>query len=389
MKKRIFSLQRLCCFLICTVAIASTTAETVPRKKKYEPTAVRPSISKVLFGEIETQQVFKYTLKNSKGMLVQIINYGAAITDIIIPDKDGKMGNVVLGFDSLKSYSGSMNALMGAVVGRVANRIADKKFTLDGKEYTLSSDIHGGINGFNKKIWVGKELPGKKEVGLKLNYFSKDGDEGFPGNLQVSITYILTNNNELKINYTAATDQATPVVLTNHSYFNLSGGKKDKVLDTEIKILAHQYLESDNAGIPTGIFIDVKGTPFDFTLPQKIGTRINENNKQLQRGNGYDIAFVLNNPTGRLIPAVTAYDSSSGRAMDVYTTEPGLVFYTGNHLSEGAAGRNGKPFTKNGAFCLETQHFPDSPNRPAFPNCILRPGEKYQSQTVYKFYVVN
>ncbi len=347
----------------------------------------KPTIGKVLFGEIEGQQVYEYTLKNSSGMLVKIISYGAAITNIITPDKNGEMGSVVLGFDSLNLYRGPMNALMGAAVGRVANRIANKKFTLDGKEYILSSNIHGGVNGFNKKIWEVEEVPGRKEVALKLSYFSKDGEEGFPGNLHVTITYTLTNNNELKINYTAETDKATPVVLTNHSYFNLSGGKEDKALNTEVNIFADQYLESDNAGIPTGNFIDVKGTPFDFTQPQKIGKRIGENNDQLKRGNGYDITFSLRNATGKLVQAASAYEPLSGRLMEVYTTEPGVVFYTGNHLSERTIGRGGKPFIRYGAFCLETQHYPDSPNKPEFPNCILRPGEKYLSQTVYKFSV--
>lgn len=370
---------RLLCLLMITVhafAIAKDTAE-------------KPSIRKAFFGETEGKQIYQYTLTNSKGMLVKVINYGATITDIITPDKNGEMRSVVLGFDSLTSYTGRMNALMGAAVGRVANRIANGKFTLDGKEYILTSNIHGGLLGFHKKIWDIKELPEKKQVALRMTYFSKDGEEGYPGNLSVTITYTLTNNNELKINYAATTDKATPVVMTNHSYFNLSGGKDDKTLNTELNIFADQYLAATKDNMPTGKIQDVKGTPFDFRESQKIGKHIKENNEQLIWGGGYDLTFVLRNATGKLALAASAYEPLSGRAMQVYTTEPGLVFYTGNYLSEKIIGRGGKPFTKNGAFCLETQHFPDSPNQPGFPNTILRPGETYKSQTVYTFSVRN
>lgn len=347
----------------------------------------KPSISKRFFGETEGQNIYEYTLKNSKGMLVKVINYGATITDIVTPDKNNEMGSVVLGFDSLTSYTGRSNGVLGASVGRVANRIANRKFTLDGKEYELTSNIHGGVQGFHKKIWNIEEVRGNKAVALKMTYFSKDGEEGYPGNLSVTIMYTLTNNNELTINYSATTDMATPVVLTNHSYFNLSGGKSAKVLNTELTIFADQFLEAGKELMPTGNFLDVKGTPFDFTQPKKIGDQIMDNNPQLVAARGYDLAYVLRNQTGKPALAASAYEPLSGREMRVYTTEPGLIFYTANHLNEKIIGRGGKPFTKNGAFCLETQHFPDSPNQPKFPNTILRPGQAFTSQTVYKFSV--
>ncbi|MDD4636990.1 MAG: galactose mutarotase [Bacteroidales bacterium] len=376
--------SRLFCLLLITVyALAPAKVSGSYPQQTSGGKSETPAISKTFFGETDGQKVYQYTLTNSKGMQVKVINYGGTITDIITPDKMGEMGSVVLGFDSLPSYTGRANALMGASVGRVANRITNKQFTLDGKEYILTSNIHGGMKGFDKRIWEIKELPGKKEVALRMTYNSKDGEEGYPGNLNVVIVYTLTDANELKIDYTAKTDKATPVILTNHSYFNLSGGKDNKSLNTELSIAGDQYLEASEGNFPTGKLIDVKGTPFDFTSPQLIGSRIAE----VKENNGYDLTYVLRNQTGKLALAAIAYESLSGRVMEVYTTEPGVVFYTGNYLSERTKGRGGKPFTKNGAFCLETQHFPDSPNHPGFPNSILRPGETYKSQTVYKFLV--
>jgi aldose 1-epimerase len=342
------------------------------------------TISKEYYGETGGNKIFLYTLKNSKGMQVKVINYGGAITDIITPDKNGQFESVVLGFDALKPYTGHENSLFGSTVGRVANRISNAKFRLDGKEYTLTSNIHGGQQGFDRKVWSIEEVNTGKAAALKLTYLSKDGEEGFPGNLNVTVTYTLTQNNELKIDYLATTDKATPVVLTNHSYFNLSGSKSANVLNTELTIFADQYLESGAGNIPTGKIMDVTGTPFDFRRSQQIGKRIEE----IKDGNrGYDLTYVLRNKTGKPGLAARAYEPLTGRSMEVYTTEPGVVFYTGNYLSNEVVGRNGKPFTKHGAFCLETQHFPDSPNKPKFPTVILRPGETFKSQTVYKFSV--
>lgn len=342
--------------------------------------ADKPSITKVPYGEINGQQVYQYTLTNSKGMQVKVINYGATITDILAPDRDNKLGDVALGFDSLKQYMGRDNALLGAAVGRVANRIANKKFSLDGKEYLLPSNIHSGPMGFDKQVWAIEEVPGSKQVALKLSYLSKDGENGFPGNLRTIITYTLTNNNELKLTYLATTDKATPVVITNHTYFNLAG-TTEKVGNTLLSILADKYLEADRDVMPSGKLLDVKGTPFDFTRPKEIGKDI------AATGNGYDLTFALRNTSGRLALAATAYEPTSGRMLQVYTTEPGLVVYTGNHFNPRIMGRGGQHFNKWGALCLETMHFPDSPNQPAFPNVILRPGETFRSETIYKFSV--
>ncbi|MDB5158736.1 MAG: Aldose 1-epimerase [Mucilaginibacter sp.] len=340
-----------------------------------------PSITKILFGETEGQNIYQYTLQNSNGMQVKVINYGATITDIITPDKNGEMGDVVLGFDALRQYLSKDNARMGAIRGRVTNRIANNRFTIDGKEYNVVTSKNGEVLGLNKRIWNIEELPGDKEVALKVTYLSKDGEEGFPGNLDLTVIYTLTNKNELKINYKVTTDKPTPVVLTSHSYFNLSGGKNDKILNTQLQFFAHQYLETTNGGIPTGNLLDVKETPFDFTNAEQIGKRIADFNK----GDGYDLTYVLRNQTGKLALAAIAYEPTSGRVMKTYTTEPGVVFYTGNGFNDKIKGKGGKPFTKHGAFCLETQHYPDSPNQPKFANVILRPGETFTSETIYQF----
>ena len=384
MKKLILSFRLFCILLISINALAgSKHIEGLPLGKSVDKTA-NQSITKVFYGETAGQKIYQYTLKNRSGMKVKVINYGGAITDIITPDKNGKFESIVLGFDSLKSYVGRDNSLFGSTVGRVANRISNAKFQLDGKEYKLTSNIHGGKEGFDKRIWKIEEVNNGKSVALKLTYLSKDGEEGFPGNLNLTITYTLTQSNELEIDYQATTDKATPVVLTNHSYFNLSGGKSAKVLNTELTIFADQYLESGNGNIPTGKILKVNGTPYDFTKSQPIGKHIEE----IKDGNGgYDLTYVVRNKTAKLALIASAYESVSGRMMEVYTTEPGVVFYTGNYLSESVVGRGGNPFTKQGAFCLETQHFPDSPNQLSFPNCIVRPGEILKSQTVYKFSV--
>ena len=388
MKNVIYCLGLTCILMISTSAVAFSGLHGT----NSEPIAINKSgksmINKMLVGEAEGQKVFEYTLTNSSGMQVKVINFGGKITDIITPDKNGEMGSVVLGFDSIKSYTDLTSPSMGATIGRVGNRISNKKFTLDGQEYNLTANIHGGLKGFNKRFWNIEEIPGKKEQALRMTYFSKDGEEGYPGNLHVTVTYVLTNNNELKINYAATTDKATPVVLTNHSYFNLSGGKEAKILNTEVTILADLYLEANKEVIPTGNILKVRGTPFDFTTLQKIGKRIDDNHEQLVSAKGYDLTYVLRNQSGRLALAAKASDPSTGRVLQVYTTEPGIIFYTGNNLSEKVTGRGGKQFVKNAGFCFETQHFPDSPNQPKFPNTILRPGQKFSSRTIFKFSVM-
>jgi aldose 1-epimerase len=364
------------------LSLSLLTAENV--FSQNQKAAKKSSIIKEQMGQVQGEDVFRYTLQNKTGMQVELITYGAAITNIVTPDKDGKMSSVVLGFDSLSQYSGNDNSLMGSTVGRVANRISNKKFTLDGQDYTLSSDIHGGVNGFDKRIWKAKEISKKNEPAVEMTYLSKDGEEGFPGNLLVTVTFTLKNNNDLVIDYKATTDKATPLVLTNHTYFNLSGGKDNKALNTELTVFADQFLQYGDGSMPTGNISNVKETPFDFTSSKTIGKDIE---KVQQYTNGYDVTFVLRNQTGKLAMAAKAFEPLSGRELEVYTTEPGVVFYSGNWLSEKVKGRNGIPYTKNGAFCLETQHYPNSINTPAFPNTVLRPKETFNSQTIYRFLV--
>ena len=369
-------------FCLSFLSLTSLVTENVFSQNKNS--AKKSFISKEQIGQVQGKDVFRYTLQNKTGMQVQLITYGAAITNIVTPDKYGKMSSVVLGFDSLSQYAGNENSLMGSTVGRVANRISNKKFRLDGQEYTLSSDIHGGVNGFDKHIWEGKEISKKNELAVEMTYLSKDGEEGFPGNLLVTVTFSLKNNNDLIIDYKATTDKATPLVLTNHTYFNLSGGEINKVLNTELTVLADQFLEYGEGSMPTGNILNVKDTPFDFSSSKNIGKDIE---KVQQYTNGYDVTFVLRNQTGKLALAAKAFEPLSGRELQVYTTEPGVVFYSGNWLSEKVKGRNGIPYTKNGAFCLETQHYPNSINTPAFPNTVLRPKETFISKTIYRFLV--
>lgn len=375
-------LQLTTCFSFLFLALLVT--ENVFSQKPDQ--SKKSFITKKKIGQVQEQDVFEYTLQNKTGMQIQLITYGAAITNVVTPDKDGKMSSVVLGFDSLSQYASNDNSLMGSTVGRVANRISNKKFTIDGQEYTLSSDIHGGVNGFDKRVWKAKEISKKNELAVEMTYLSKDGEEGFPGNLLVTVTFTLKNNNDLVIDYKATTDKATPLVLTNHTYFNLSGGKSDKALDTELTVLADQYLEYGDGSLVTGKILNVKQTPFDFTTPKTIGKDIE---KVQQYTNGYDVTFALRNQTGKLALAAKAFEPLSGRALEVYTTEPGVVLYSGNWLSEKVKGRNGVPYTKNGAFCLETMHYPNSVNTPSFPTTILRPKETFTSQTIYRFLVRN
>jgi aldose 1-epimerase len=344
-----------------------------------------PGITKSVFGDINGKKVYQYTIVNKTGMIVKIITYGASITDIITADKNGRMGNVVFGFDSLASYTGSQNALMGAVVGRVANRIAGGAFVLDGQNYQLSANIHGGKLGFDKKVWTAVEPLSKKQQSLTLTYFSKNGEEGYPGNLKVSVSYILSDKNELLIKYSATTDKATHVNLTNHTYFNLSGGHDLTVLNTNLSIASDQFLEAGNGNMPTGKILDVSGTPLDFSKKHKIGERINDKYLPLTKANGYDLTYVLRNQTGKLKLAASAYEPVSGRLLQAYTTEPGLVFYTANHFNKNILGRGNVPAIKYGAFCLETQHYPDAPNQATFPTTRLNPGEIYHSETTFKF----
>lgn len=362
------------------------------QSKKSEDTmeTTKASISKQPWGELpDGQKVDIYTLKNTKGMEVKISNYGGLITHWTAPDKNGKFEDVVLGYDSLSGYLES-SPFFGALVGRYGNRIGGAKFTLDGKTYNLLQNngpnhLHGGKKGFDKVVWNTEELTDGR-IGLKLNYVSKDGEEGYPGNLNTEILYVLTDDNSLEITYTATTDKPTVVNLTQHSYFNLTGGKTDH-LGHEVMINADRFVPVDKTLIPTGELKAVKGTVFDFTTPKAIGKGINDTTDiQIKVGGGYDHCWVLNqSKKDSLVLAATAYEPVSGRFMEVFTTEPGVQFYTGNFLDGKITGKNGVVYNKRSGFCFETEHFPDSPNQAAFPSVVLRPGETYNTKTIFKF----
>lgn len=362
------------------------------QSKKSEDTmeTTKASISKQPWGELpDGQKVDIYTLKNIKGMEVKISNYGGLITHWTAPDKNGKFEDVVLGYDSLSGYLES-SPFFGALVGRYGNRIGGAKFKLDGKTYNLLQNngpnhLHGGKIGFDKVIWKTEELTDGR-IGLKLNYVSKDGEEGYPGNLNTEIIYVLTDDNALEITYTATTDKPTVVNLTQHSYFNLTGGKTDH-LGHEVMINADRFVPVDKTLIPTGELKEVKGTVFDFTTPKAIGKGINDTTDiQIKVGGGYDHCWVLNQgKKDSLVLAATAYEPTSGRFMEVFTTEPGVQFYTGNFLDGKITGKNGVVYKKRYGFCFETEHFPDSPNQVGFPTVVLRPGETYNTKTIFKF----
>ena len=341
------------------------------------------SITEKPYGQFNDQPVTQYTIVNPSGMQVSIINYGGAVTDILTPDKQGNKANVILGYSSLDGFVQKANPYFNALIGRYGNRIDHGKFTLGGKDYTLAGNdhgnsLHGGNKGFDKVIWQAAKLPG--DSAIELSYLSKDGEEGYPGNLTVKVVYTLTAANELKIDYTATTDNATPVNLTNHCYFNLSGGEDSTILGHELQILADRYTAVNENLIPTGKLPDVKGGPMDFTSFKTIGNDI------AKVEGGYDHNWVLNKKDGSFEKVATLKDSKSGRQMEVWTTEPGLQFYSGNFL-DGTLNntRDGRKYIKHAGLCLETQHFPDSPNQSSFPNTILKPGETYKQTTVYAF----
>jgi aldose 1-epimerase len=339
------------------------------------------------FGKTEDgQPTDLYILTNKNGLEAAITNYGGTVVYLKAPDRDGKFDDVVLGYYNLEGYAGG-KAYIGATVGRYANRIAHATFMLDGTTYTLAKNdgdnhLHGG---FSKRVWTTKDASSSAGQALELSYLSKDGEEGFPGNLSVKVVYTLTDQNELKIDYSATTDKDTVLNLTNHAYFNLAGQGNGDILQQQLMIKADRFTPIDAVSIPTGELRSVKGTPFDFAALTAIGARIDQNDEQLKLGKGYDHNWVLNNPTpGSLFLAAQAYDPHSGRVLEVFTTEPGLQLYTGNFL-DGIHGRDGKGYNRRNAFCLETQHFPDSPNKPNFPSTELKPGQHFQSTTIYKF----
>jgi len=344
------------------------------------------SITEKPYGSYNNEAVTQYTLTNPSVMQVGIINYGGTVTDIITPDKQGNKGNVVLGYSSLEGFLQKGNPYFNALIGRYGNRIDKGKFKLDGKEYTLAGNdhgnsLHGGNKGYDKVMWKAARLPG--DSSLELTYLSKDGEEGYPGNLNIKVIYTLTAANELKIDYSATTDKATPVNLTNHCYFNLSAGKDSTILGHELQILADRFTEVNDNLIPTGKLPDVKGGPMDFTSFKVIGKDLP------QVKGGYDHNWVLNKKEGSFEKIASLRDAASGRQMDVWTSEPGLQFYSGNFLDGSLTQtRDGAKYVKHAGLCLETQHFPDSPNQPSFPNTILKPGETYKQTTVYAFSVI-
>lgn len=352
--------------------------------------AVRVTTSR--FGETpDGALIQRYTLTNKHGITVVIINYGAIVVSLQAPDRQGRLADIVLGYDTLAEYIAD-ESYFGAVVGRYGNRIARGQFELERVTYTLATNngpnhLHGGNKGFNKVIWQGEPLSRSNEAGVKLTYLSRSGEEGYPGNLHVTVKYWLTEGNELRIEYQAATDKATPVNLTHHSYFNLAGHDSGSVLDHELMINAARFCPVDSVLIPTGQLQGVAGTPLDFNTPTTIGARIEQPDPQLQYAGGYDHNWVLNRSTGELTLAARVREPTSGRVMEVYTTEPGLQFYSGNFLDGTIKGKGGSVYNHRGGFCLEAQHFPDSPNQPNFPSTILTPGSRYQQTTIYKFTV--
>lgn len=340
------------------------------------------------FGNVEGQPVDRFTLSNQSGLTIKLLTYGGIIQTIETPDAEGSLANITLGFSTLEEYI-AHSPFFGALTGRVANRIADGRFSIDGEAFQIPLangpfSLHGGVKGFDKHVWEATDV----DLGVKLSRVSPDGEEGFPGNLSVEVTYSLVENNGLRIDYLATTDKPTIVNLTNHAYFNLAGDGAPNVEEHIIQLNASHYTPVNEFFIPTGEIAPVRGTPFDFTTPHSIGERIREPHEQILRGMGYDHNFVIdrNDADNRtLVPVATVTEPTTGRRLDVSTTMPGVQFYTGNFLTGRFGGTAGKAYRQGAGFCLETQHFPDAPNQPNFPSMVLRPGETYQTTTVFTF----
>jgi aldose 1-epimerase len=351
----------------------------------------QPAITKASFGKTKDgQSVDLYTLRNTKGMETKITNYGGIVVTLTAPDRDHKFADVALGYNDLESYMNPPFPYFGAIIGRYGNRIAKGRFTLNDHEYKLAvnngeNHLHGGLKGFDKVVWTAKQKTTSDGPALVLSYLSKDGEEGYPGNLRVTVTYTLTNNNELKIDYSATTDKDTVTNLTHHSYFNLAGEGNGDILNHMVVLKASRFVPTDAGSIPTGELKNVAGTPFDFLQPNAIGARINQDDEQLKLGNGYDHTWVIDGSAGVLRMAASVFEPTSGRVMEVWTTEPGVQFYTGNFLDGSRPGKSGHAYPRRSGFCLETQHYPDSPNRPNFPTTTLRKGATYRSTTIYRF----
>ncbi|AYL99024.1 aldose epimerase family protein [Mucilaginibacter celer] len=388
MKNNMNLLMMLSCSAVIFTACSGNPKTTDSTVKDSTTVATQQIPDSANFGaDVQGQQVKLFSLKNKNGATVAITNYGGRIVSLLVPDKDGKATDVVLGYDSLKSYQKKGEPYFGAIIGRYGNRIAKGQFTLEGKAYQLDindgvNTLHGGFNGFYGKVFSAKQLSASQ---LELTYISKDGEGGYPGNLTATVVYTLSDDNALKIEYKATTDKTTIVNLTNHAYFNLNGAGSETITDNVLQINADAFLPVNTTLIPTGVLQPVKGTPFDFTISKTIGKDINTADEQLKNGKGYDHNFVLNKHD-LTTPVATVKSAVTGITMEVFTEEPGLQFYSGNFLTgETKDGKGGKPYPRRSAFCLETQHFPDAPNQPAFASTVLKPGQTYHTVTIYKF----
>jgi aldose 1-epimerase len=370
------------------VAAPSSDADHLTAPGRHGP----PSISSEPFGTTpDGTDVEIYTLTNSRGMEVTVLTYGGILQSITVPDRRGQLENVTLGFDNLDDYVERNDPYFGAIIGRYGNRIAEGRFELDGVEYQLAinnppNHLHGGDVGFDKRVWeVTDTFQDRRSVGLELSYTSPDGEEGYPGTLDTTVTYTLTNRNEIVIDYHATTDAPTVVNLTNHAYFNLAGEGSGSIEGHKLQLRASHYTPVDETLIPTGEIATVAGTPFDFRRPTEIGARIRESHEQLLFGRGYDHNFVLDRRSEGLKLAARLSEPTSGRMLSIYTTEPGIQFYSGNFLDGTLVGTSGRTYRQGDGLALETQHFPDSPNKPNFPSTVLRPGEEYETTTIYQF----
>jgi len=372
---------------VCIAYLAGCTSAPPP------PAQPQPAsnISKESFGTKEGTPVELYTLRNAKGMEAKITNYGGIVVSLKVPDRAGQFGDVVLGFDALDGYLSpeyaKSNPYFGALIGRYGNRIGKAKFSLGGKEYKLAANngvnhLHGGVKGYDKVLWEARALSGE-EPALELHYLSKDGEGGYPGNLDIKAVYTITNDNCLRVDFTATTDKETVANLTHHSYFNLAG--KGDILGHEVMINSDKTTPVDSGLIPTGELRPVKGTPFDFNTPTTIGARIGQDNEQLKFGKGYDHNWVINKNAGELALMARVYEPTSGRVLEVLSTEPALQFYSGNFLDGSLKGKGGWIYQFRNGFCMEPQHYPDSPNKPKFPSTVLKPGETYKNTIIYRF----
>lgn len=377
-------------FALTGLAISGCSRETAPTKPSAELQHKEASVSQSAFGTTpEGENVELFTLSNAQGLEARIISYGGIVISLRVPDRDGRLDDIALGYDNLDGYLKS-TPYFGAIIGRYGNRIAKGRFTLDGKTYQLATNnapnhLHGGGKGFDKVVWKGESFKNADAAGVVFRRESPDGEEGYPGVVKITVTYTLNNKNELIVDYLATTDKPTVINLTHHSYFNLAGEGKRDILDHQMMIAADRFTPIDATSIPTGVLTPVEGTPFDFRTPTAIGSRINQNDPQLVNGKGYDHNYVINRQADGLVLAARVLEPTTGRVLEVSTTEPGIQFYTGNFLDGSITGKSGKPYQQRYGFCLEPQHFPDSPNRPNFPPTVLKPGEEYRSKTVFAF----